>query len=562
MNFMKVISIIDEMNQPSEPLTESVVVEKATSKAQQKAAGAALSAKKNSGTAKLKGASKEMAKMSKKELEKIAGTKHKGLPKKKETKENFDADKFNDEFSKMVEAEKNNKSSDSDDDTDSKKKDTKKGLTSKQKKLPAGLQKAIAKKKTEAKRKSSRKKTVKEGKYYGHDDFGYSLRPGHDEGEPVYDPKYDATRKRGTRSNTRSTNKPRGMYFYNVPPGKEVVARTLGLKQTKSGKWYYSGTEVNRFADLEFGKGRYWEPKTTANVKESDLSEISDELAKRTRDKAKSSKLDHLTKAHKKISRTKNIPFISKIGKKMAEPDLAMAARRQRQANLADRKLGGMGDYRYDDQGQYGREGPAKVPAKRKVKESVERKLSFRDMMKLVVESGGQQQIDPIDQELFAWASRVARNKLGEGMKAEVYAGLVYERMGGVFEMYDILSEDSEVQEWFPRQPNRPRGVDGGVPYNRSYGGQQPNRNDWGLDSHMSKGDRDSDDYDKKIKNNVAIEINGKLWKVIQGESEKAPRALGRAEKIAAGIRRNAAAKGRKEPQVDVYLTAMRPTED
>jgi hypothetical protein len=29
-------------------------------------------------------------------------------------------------------------------------------------------------------------------------------------------------------------------------------------------------------------------------------------------------------------------------------------------------------------------------------------------------------------------------------MKAEVYAGLVYERMGGVFEMYDVLSEDTK----------------------------------------------------------------------------------------------------------------------
>jgi hypothetical protein len=79
---------------------------------------------------------------------------------------------------------------------------------------------------------------------------------------------------------------------------------------------------------------------------------------------------------------------------------------------------------------------------KRPVKESVEQKLTFREMMTLVVESGGQQQIDAVDQELFAWASRVAKQKLGEGMKAEVYAGMVYERMGGRFEMYDVLAED------------------------------------------------------------------------------------------------------------------------
>ena len=78
---------------------------------------------------------------------------------------------------------------------------------------------------------------------------------------------------------------------------------------------------------------------------------------------------------------------------------------------------------------------------KKTVKESVETKLSFKEMVQLVQESGGQQQIDPVDKALFTWAERVARNKLGEGMKADLYAGLVYERNGGVFEMYDVLSE-------------------------------------------------------------------------------------------------------------------------
>jgi len=78
---------------------------------------------------------------------------------------------------------------------------------------------------------------------------------------------------------------------------------------------------------------------------------------------------------------------------------------------------------------------------KKTVKESIESNLSFKEMMALVVESGGQQQIDPIDNQLWAWAQRVARTKIGEGMKADVYAGMVYERMGGTFEMYDVLSE-------------------------------------------------------------------------------------------------------------------------
>jgi len=78
---------------------------------------------------------------------------------------------------------------------------------------------------------------------------------------------------------------------------------------------------------------------------------------------------------------------------------------------------------------------------KKTVKESVEQKLSFKQMVLLVQESGGQQQIDAVDKALFTWAERVARNKLGEGTKADLYAGLVYERNGGVFEMYDVLSE-------------------------------------------------------------------------------------------------------------------------
>lgn len=57
---------------------EEAIAEKAVSKKQQQAAGAALAAKRGEG--KAVGASKEMAKMSTKDLEKFAGTKHKGLP--------------------------------------------------------------------------------------------------------------------------------------------------------------------------------------------------------------------------------------------------------------------------------------------------------------------------------------------------------------------------------------------------------------------------------------------------------------------------------------------------
>ena len=59
----------------------------AKSKKQQMAAGAALAAKRGKKSkGSLKGPSKSMAKMSEKELRKIAGTKRKSLPKKKTTK--------------------------------------------------------------------------------------------------------------------------------------------------------------------------------------------------------------------------------------------------------------------------------------------------------------------------------------------------------------------------------------------------------------------------------------------------------------------------------------------
>jgi hypothetical protein len=66
-------------------VTETKLTEKAKSKSQQQAAGAALAAKRGDAPkSKLKGASKEMAKMPDKELEKFAKTKHKGLPEKKQ----------------------------------------------------------------------------------------------------------------------------------------------------------------------------------------------------------------------------------------------------------------------------------------------------------------------------------------------------------------------------------------------------------------------------------------------------------------------------------------------
>jgi hypothetical protein len=84
---------------------------------------------------------------------------------------------------------------------------------------------------------------------------------------------------------------------------------------------------------------------------------------------------------------------------------------------------------------------------------------------------------------------------------------------------------------------------------------------DWGSMSHGEFKRRELDYELGHETNNVSIDINGKPWKVLQGESENPRRALARAEKIAAGIKRNAVAKGRPEPRVDVYVTGAPATE-
>ena len=85
----------------------------------------------------------------------------------------------------------------------------------------------------------------------------------------------------------------------------------------------------------------------------------------------------------------------------------------------------------------------AKETKKKKetVKESVEPKMSFVEMMKTVKESGGQQAIDPLDDTLWNWANRVAVSKVEESNKQEIFAALVYERNGGRFEMYDVVEK-------------------------------------------------------------------------------------------------------------------------
>jgi hypothetical protein len=84
------------------------------------------------------------------------------------------------------------------------------------------------------------------------------------------------------RSGISSERKPVliGMYFYDIPPDAGDLAKAYGLKQTKSGKWAVaiyntSGEATTRrkeLADLKFGPGKYWSPKTQ-KTESQDLEE-------------------------------------------------------------------------------------------------------------------------------------------------------------------------------------------------------------------------------------------------------------------------------------------------
>lgn len=76
--------------------------------------------------------------------------------------------------------------------------------------------------------------------------------------------------------------------------------------------------------------------------------------------------------------------------------------------------------------------------AKKAVKESVEGTLTFAKALQIIKESNGTAQIDPLDDNLWAWARRVAASKFNESVKADVYAATTYERMGGTWGIAQI----------------------------------------------------------------------------------------------------------------------------
>lgn len=136
----------------------------------------------------------------------------------------------------------------------------------------------------------------------------------------------------------------------------------------------------------------------------------------------------------KNESKNESVSFVDMDGEIVEAQSAKQKAAFQK---MLDKKKGKTSDDKEKDmdEGAYGKK------KKKAVKESVEPKMSFVEMMKTVKESGGQQAIDPLDDVLWNWANRVAVSKVEESSKQEIFAALVYERNGGRFEMYDVVEK-------------------------------------------------------------------------------------------------------------------------
>jgi hypothetical protein len=220
--------------------------------------------------------------------------------------------------------------------------------------------------------------------------------------------------------------------------------KTATTWKDKSGK-EHPATKVQGHASRKADKDAEKETKATMK-KEGVEPEFKSKFMKMVEAAAeKDDKKKAEAEKKKKEEKKKKMAKIMDEGAKPDFLDLDKDGNKKEPMKSAAKAKGGEKKGMSAKQAKYfGKKNESVTASKKVVAESVEVKMSFRDMMKLVVESGGQQQIDPLDKALFAWATRIAENKMGEGLKSQVYAGMVYERMGGRFEMYDVLAEDQK----------------------------------------------------------------------------------------------------------------------
>ena len=300
-------------------LAESALMEKAMSQAQQKAAGAALSAKRgDTPKSELKGASKEMLGMSEKELEKIAGTKHKGLPKKKTDEAVKEEMKTGD-------------------------------------KKPSSTGGTIEKTATGVKHHA--------GKHYGGDKA----------------PKDEDDDKKSKK--VKESAKPDFLDVDGDGDKKEPMKKAAADKggDKKDGNKGMSAKQAKYFG------------KKNESVAE----------AEEKRAPAKKSEREVELPSGAKVKATKVQGWQSQKADKEAKKD----------ANESVES------------------------SKELVAEST---LTFAKALKIIKESNGTAQIDPLDTDLWKWARRVAENKFTESVKIDVYAATTYERMGGTWSIVQI----------------------------------------------------------------------------------------------------------------------------
>jgi len=74
-------------------------------------------------------------------------------------------------------------------------------------------------------------------------------------------------------------------------------------------------------------------------------------------------------------------------------------------------------------------------------KKTVKESLTFSNALKIVKESHGQFQIDPMDKALWSWAERVGKSRFNESVQAQAFAAATYERMGGEWGLHKVITE-------------------------------------------------------------------------------------------------------------------------
>ena len=217
--------------------------------------------------------------------------------------------------------------------------------------------------------------------------------------------------------------------------------------------------KIAKIVDEESTKKMAKKEKEVEESIEGDLEEGWDDMVKSVNDKKGTGKFDKkevkpgVTQYTRKSSTFTDGGDDSdtKAAKKKAKKDESVEEGAKPDANKD-----GIPDYAQDGKGAKDL-GKGKAPAakdgekkgmsakqekffgrKKAVKESVEGTLTFAKALQIIKESNGTAQIDPLDDNLWAWARRMAASKFNESVKADVYAATTYERMGGTWGIAQI----------------------------------------------------------------------------------------------------------------------------